>query len=102
MKRADFSQNVAQKELFLSPNEDAGDGKTVFDLLESKHPDQREADPEIFQEVLELPMLINVDITSSHVEKAARTLRGSAGPNGVDGNLLQSIILHYGKPSEDL
>ena len=47
-------------------------------------------------------MLINVDITSSHVEKAARTLRGSAGPNGVDGNLLQSIILHYGKPSEDL
>ena len=45
----------------------AGDGKTVFELLESKHPDQREANPEIFQEVHELPMLINVDITSSHV-----------------------------------
>ena len=84
-----FFTERGTKGAFLSPNEDAGDGKTVFDLLESKHPDQREADPEIFQEVLELPMLINVDITSSHVEKAARTLRGSAGPNGVDGNLLQ-------------
>ena len=56
--------------------------KTVLDVLKEKHPDPAKSSAEAFLSCSELPPLIDVDITGSHVEKVARQIQGSAGPGG--------------------
>ena len=86
----------------MSPEEDAGDGKTVLEGLLQKHPEQAEANKDAFENCNDLPFLVDVDITGSHIEKAARSFTGGAGPSGVDGDQLSAMLLNYGSHSTDL
>jgi hypothetical protein len=88
----------------MSPDEDAVKpaGKNVLEVLESKHPQQRAPDNEDFISCEELPPLIDIEVTNSHVEEAAKKLSGSAGISGFDSHQLQKILIRYGKQSENL
>ena len=69
----------------LQPNDIATkSGKCVLDVLREKHPPPEVANHDVFLTYSELPSLIDVDITPSHVEQVARHLRGSGGPGGTD------------------
>ena len=76
--------------------------RTVLDVLQEKHPPQKEADPRAFAQCDDLPLLEDVDITSSHVEQVARRLFGSAGPSGTDSDQWRSFLLRYGNSSSRL
>ena len=77
-------------------------GKSVYDVLQAKHPTQRSPDPSAFLECESLPPLEHVDITASHIEKVARRLFGSAGPSGTGSEHLRSFLLRYGSASARL
>ena len=51
------------------PNDAAGKpkGKTVMDILISKHPDQEDPDKKAFIECKELLVFLDVNVTASHV-----------------------------------
>ncbi|CEM26622.1 unnamed protein product [Vitrella brassicaformis CCMP3155] len=70
-------------------------GVTVLDVLREKHPPQQQPHEEAFLPCDNLPPLIDVDITDSTVERAARSLSGSAGPTGGDANFWQTFLLRY-------
>ena len=86
----------------MTPDEKIEQGKTIFEGLQDKHPEQAEAHPDAFEQCDELPYLVEVDITAAHVEKAARSLSGGAGPTGVDGDQMSSLLLKYGSQSAEL
>ena len=67
---------------------DAKSGMSVLQCLKEKH-----SEP-----------LNEIDITASHVEQAARSLRGGACPSarGVCAMLWQSFLLRYGKHGSHL
>uniref|UniRef100_A0A8D8RP38 Reverse transcriptase domain-containing protein n=1 Tax=Cacopsylla melanoneura TaxID=428564 RepID=A0A8D8RP38_9HEMI len=75
------------------------DGRTVFEVLQEKHPEQLNPDPNLFLSDDPLPALIDVDVSSNHIEKVARTLRGGAGPSGTDADQWKSMLLRYGHQS---
>ena len=77
-------------------------GKTVHEVLAEKHPPQRSADTAAFVQCDTLPPLEHVDITSSHIESIARSLRGSAGPSRTDAEQWRSFLLRFGRASERL
>ncbi len=79
-----------------------GLGRTVFEVLQEKHPAQRAPDRSAFLPCDDLPPLEYVDITSVHIENVARSLRGSAGPSGTDADQYKSFLLRFGKASERL
>ena len=81
----------------MSPDEDAGDGTTVFEGLQHKHPEQEEANADAFENMDELPFLVDVDISGSHIEKTARGFSGGAGPSGLDGDQLRGMLLKIGR-----
>ena len=69
----------------LNPSDtDAKSGKCVFDVLREKHPPPGLASQDAFVSCSDLPLLFDVDVTSSHVEQVAFHLRGSGGPGGAD------------------
>ena len=80
----------------MSPEEDAGNGKTVFEGLLDKHPEQAEANRNAFEICKDLPFLVDVDRTGSHniLKKAARSFTGGAGPSGVNGDQLSAMLLN--------
>ena len=86
----------------MAPEEDAGDGKTVLEGLLEKHPEQAEDNKDAFENCNDLPVLVDVDITGSHIEKAARSFTGGAGPSGADGDQLSTMLLNYESHSTDL
>ena len=63
----------------MQPDDDAGKpaGKTVFEVLFEKHPEQRIPDEEGFIPCEKLPRLIDIDVTCSHIEQAAKKPSGS-------------------------
>ena len=65
----------------MQSDDDAGKpaGKTVFEVLFEKHPEQRMSDEEDFMPCEKLPHLIDIDVTCCHIEQAANKLSGSAG-----------------------
>ena len=75
---------------------------TVLECLKEKHPEPSQIDEKAFLACDVLPPLIEMDITASHVEQAAHSLRGGAGPSGVCAMLWQSFLLTYGKHSSQL
>ncbi|KAL5484228.1 hypothetical protein EMCRGX_G020689 [Ephydatia muelleri] len=52
--------------------------------------------------VNELSPVSEVDLTSSHVEKVARQIQGSAGPGGTNAGHWKGFLLHYGAHSVKL
>ena len=70
--------------------------------MESKHPPQAEANQDAFIVCDKLPVLIDVDITSKHVSKVARTLSGSAGLSALDSQQWVDLLLKFGGASEIL
>jgi hypothetical protein len=84
--------------------------KTVQAELESKHPEGKLPHREALlhrpinagtgQE--ELPAMVNVQVTTGHVEKIARKLRGGAGPGGTDAAVWQHLLLYQKDASMEL
>ena len=60
------------------------------------------ASRDAFVSCSDLPLLVDVDVTSSHVEQVASHLRGSGGPGGADSYHWQCFLLHYGAHSSRL
>ena len=60
----------------MSPDDDAGKpkGKTVMEVLQSKHPEQATPGEEAFVECSNLSDLFFVDIKSSHIQRVANKL----------------------------
>ena len=96
-----FITNTSESGGLLQPDDDAGKGKTVQEVLESKHPPQSEAVPEAFI-VADLPTLVDVDVTESHIVKAAKHLSGGAGISALDASQWQVLLLKHGGASEEL
>ena len=86
----------------MTPDEKIEPGKTNVEGLQYKHPEQAEVHPDAFEQCDELPYLVKVDITAAHVEKAARSLSRGAGPTGVDGDQMSSLLQKYGSQSAEL
>ena len=87
----------------LKPSDtDANSGKCVLDVLREKHPPPGVSSGDAFVSCTDLPLLVDVDITSSHVEQVARHLRGSGGPGGTDSYHWQCFLLNYGAHSSRL
>ncbi|CEM17616.1 unnamed protein product [Vitrella brassicaformis CCMP3155] len=61
-------------------------GRTVREVLESKHPAQSDPDPSCFLD-RPLPPLTQVEITANHIERAARATKGGAGPVGGESSV---------------
>ena len=76
--------------------------KTVFNVLKEKHPDPSRSAVHSFLPCSELSPLSEVDLTSSHVEKVARQIQGSAGPGGTNAGHWKGFLLHYGAHSAKL
>lgn len=77
-------------------------GKTEIDLLKENHPTPSVPDHSLFtlpNEMNEIPCLLQVDITSEHVEKVARKLHGGGGPSGATSDHWMDYHLHYGQAS---
>ena len=81
---------------------DAKSGKCVFDVLREKHPPSGLASQDAFVSCSDLPLLVDVDVTSSYVEQVACRFRESGGPGGVDSYHWQCFLLHYGAHSSRL
>ena len=86
----------------LNPSDDAGNGQSVKDVLESKHPAQAEANPEAFMVCDDLPVLIDIEVTAEHIAKVARNLSGSAGLSALDSQQWIDLLLKFGVVSSDL
>ena len=99
-----FITDRAENGGVLKPDDDAGNGKSVKEILESKHPNQKNPDPEAFINSYcdVLPMLVDVDVTADHVSKVANFLSGSAGVSGLDAAQWQNLLLKHGGASERL
>lgn len=82
----------------LNPNDQIGN-KSVFQILEEKHPNQAPPIVSDFDQTTVLPHLVNVDITSSHIEKVARSISGGAGPSGTDADQWKTMLLRFGPHS---
>ena len=74
----------------------------LLQVLQSKHPEQKTPDPDAFIVCEELPVLIDVDVTSEHILKTASTLSGGAGVSGLDATQWHNLLLKHGGASEKL
>ena len=99
---ARFITDRGSKGGILNPHDVLGDGKTVKQVLESKHPSQGEANPDAFLVCEKLPALVEIDVSAEHVLKVSRTLSGSAGLSALDSAQWTDLLLKYGGASADL
>lgn len=77
-------------------------GKTVMDVLQEKHPLGSIPDSSLFtlpDGLPELTPLLEVDITSEHVESVARKLHGGGGPTGTTSDNWKDYLLRFGEAS---
>ena len=78
----------------------------VFDQLKSKHPQSREIQDNslLFGPIYKVEPVIYNNIDGRTIEKAARSMNGSAGPSGVDGEAWKRLLCSKsgGKTSEAL
>lgn len=86
----------------LAPEAVLGNGRTVLDVLQDKHPSQMVPDPRTFMNCDELPTLVDVDISESHIATSAHRLHGAAGPSGTDAEQWSKMLLRYGTHSSRL
>jgi hypothetical protein len=78
--------------------------KNVFEILQEKHPNSSEIDISSLETPPPggLPLMVEIDISSSHVELAARRLQGGAGPGGTDSMQWKDFLLRHGAHSDKL
>lgn len=86
----------------LMPDDNLPNGKNVFEVLKNKYPCQMVPENDTFLKNDELPVMVDVDISSDHIEKMARCLQGSAGPSGTNADQWKSMILRFGAHSARL
>ena len=86
----------------LDPTRVVHGDKTGFDMLKEKHPPPSLLNERACLPCDDLPPLIDVDVTGSHVESVARMIRGGAGPGGSSAIQWQGFLLRYGAHSERL
>ena len=77
-------------------------GKSVAHILQEKHPEASQSGTRAFMPCDELPPLVDVDITGSHIENAARRICGSSGPGGSTAAQWQCYLLRFGSSSGTL
>jgi len=88
-----FLTDRAENGGILQPDDDAGKGKTVIEVLQAKHPNQADPHADAFIECAELPELIDVDVTADHMLKVASSLSGGAGISGLDASQWHQLLL---------
>ena len=93
---------IRQAVCILCPDDDAGKGKTVQEILEPKHPEQIEPNSEAFIICKDLPVLIDVDVTAVHMLQITSTLSSGAGVSALDAAQWQNLLLKQGGASENL
>ena len=80
--------------------------RTVFDVLEEKHPSARPADEEALVTTTEDPPevqpIIFQSLTGAQIRKAALRIQGSAGPSGVDAIGWRRLCTGFKRESNDL
>ncbi|CEM05868.1 unnamed protein product [Vitrella brassicaformis CCMP3155] len=76
-------------------------GRTVWEVLESKHPAQSDPDPSCFLD-RPLPPLTQVELTANHIERAVRATKGGAGPVGGESSVWKQLLLKSGAASAEL
>ena len=77
-------------------------GLRVADVLDSKHPNTREPEPDALHQYESLPEFIDVDVTEDAVEQTARKMSGAAGLGGLDSYTLKHWLLGFGRASQEL
>ncbi|CEM03378.1 unnamed protein product [Vitrella brassicaformis CCMP3155] len=71
-------------------------GRTVLDVLRGKHPPRHPPAPGPFTEPPEeLPKCRPAVVTEAHIERAARQIRGGAGPVAGDARVWEALLLKY-------
>ena len=88
-------------EVFLDPSQ-LVNGKSVPHILQEKHPEASQSGTRASLPCDELPPLVDVDITGSHIENAARRIRGSSRPGGSTAAQWQCNLLRFGSSSSTL
>jgi hypothetical protein len=84
----------------LNPNENiVDDTKTVFDVLENKHPNSIIPENHYLQNNINFPLFEPVEITADVIEKAVRRLRGGSGPCEATSDHWTDFTLRFGKNS---
>ena len=78
---------------------DEKSGDLASEVLQGKHPDAEEVDPNTLYQHDELPEFVDVDIAETVVEKAAGELTGATGMGSTDGCLLKNLLLGFGRHS---
>ena len=99
-----FVTDRARGRLLKPSDTDAKSGKCVLDVLRefSQCVLPGVSSRDAFVSCTDIPLLVDVDLTSSHVEQVACCLRGSGGPCGADSYHWQCFLLHYGAHSSRL
>ena len=65
---------------------DGSSGKSVLEVLKSKHPQPGHVGVEAFVECCQLPPFVSVDVTGAHIGKVAMRIHGSGGPGGTSAS----------------
>ncbi|KAL3795565.1 hypothetical protein ACHAWO_009861 [Cyclotella atomus] len=92
----------------LSPDgTDSKTGNTVIDVLRSKHPlirvpNLEDAEVKCFEGYPYTPCSVPHAFDEESIAKVAGKLHGSAGPAGIDADLMKSLTLRHGLASAEL
>ena len=97
-----FNTDRAENGGILQPDDDAGKGKSVKEVLEEKYPDQTIPNPDVFLFCDVLPTIVDVDVTAEHVQKVANSLSGGAGVSAIDAAQWKNLLLKHGGASANL
>ena len=97
-----FATNRDKSGILNSSDVDTKTGKTVSDVLHSKHPESIVPQPEELEDYKTTPEFVTLDITADTVQQVSAKLSGGAGPGGIDSTTLQHWLLRFGKESEHL
>ncbi len=99
-----FLTNEHDENTILQPNDiDPKTGKSVLEVLKSKHPPLRIQDITQNQFKLDeyeyIPQPLAIQINEEDVKTMASNLHGSGGPTSLDSSLLSDLLLRYGTSS---
>ncbi len=81
---------------------DTKTGEYVIDVFKAKHLDAQILDASELEDDKKTPNFVDLDITEKVVERVARRLSRSAGPQGSDAQSIQHWLLQLGAASQVL